>query len=205
VTLWPGARRGSLDLGAALIRTQTRLATGDERRRLRTLRADGHMRLVEPLRLRLVLLAEGNAAESDRFASRRYRIESRSGEAEATYSPSPLVALRAGAAVSRREDVVEDRAATVVRIPLEGRWSGRGRYVATGGLEASFVRLRGEAVGEAAYELTEGRGEGRSLLWNATLQAALTRTLNLSLTYDGRAPEAAPVLHTLRMQVSAVF
>ena len=56
-------------------------------------------------------------AESARFESRRYRIESRGAEAEAAYSPSPLASVRAGAAVSRRRDVVGARAATVVRVP----------------------------------------------------------------------------------------
>lgn len=205
VSLFRRSRRFGLDVGAALLRSRSNLASGEEARRLRTFRAEGRYRPSPVLGLRALGQAEANIAESDRFATRRYRIDSRGGELAATLSPRPALSATAGAAYSAKRDVVGVRSARVLRLPLEARYARAARLVATGTFEAAFVRLRGDAVGEAAYELTEGRGPGRSLLWNAALQYVLTRTLSLSVAYDGRAPQSAPSIHTLRMQVSASF
>ena len=63
----------------------------------------------------------------------------------------------------------------------------------------------GPAVGLAQFELTDGRGPGTSFLWGLNGQYALNRFLRASFSYDGRAPADAPTLHTVRMQLSAVF
>ena len=63
----------------------------------------------------------------------------------------------------------------------------------------------GSATGLAAFELTDGRGAGTSYLWGGTLQYSINAFLRASATYDGRAPAEAPPLHTVRMQVTAVF
>ncbi len=211
VSLWRDHRRGGLDVGAVLARSQSSLAGGDERRRVRTFRVEGRLRPGGGLLGRMVATDERNEAESDRFATRRYRIDARGVDASLGWQPRPAVSLTAGAVVGRRADRVAGRRADLVRIPLDLRYAGQRRFVATATAEASFVRLRGGdgsgagLAGEAAYELTDGRGRGRSLLWSAQLQGALTRTLGLTVAYDGRAPEGLPVLHTLRMQATATF
>ena len=154
---------------------------------------------------RLVATTERNDAESDRFASRRYRIDALGLDGSLTWQPRPTSTFTAGAVAGRRTDAVADRRAVLVRVPLDARVSVGRRFVALATVEASFVRLDGAAEGEAAYELTDGRGPGRSMLWTAQLNGALTRTLSLSLAYDGRAPQDAPRVHTLRMQATATF
>ena len=63
----------------------------------------------------------------------------------------------------------------------------------------------GTANGLTSFELTEGRGPGTSYLWGLVGQYTINSLLRASLFYDGRAPADAPVIHTVRMQLSAVF
>ena len=205
VSVFRDSRRGGLDFAAALVRSRSALAGGDEARRLVTLSAAGRYRASEAVTLRLTLGREASEAESDRFAARRYRIETDRAEGAVAWTPASGAAVSLGAEGAAKRDAVEARRAWLVRAPLDVRWSRPRRFVASGTVEGAYVRLRGDAVGEAAFELTDGRGPGTSFLWNANVQAALSRVLTLTLGYDGRAPEGAPVVHTLRAQVGATF
>ena len=74
--------------------------------------------------------------------------------------------------------------------------------------EVAHVQLEqpdGRAVGLAQYELTEGRGPGTSFLWGLNGQYAINSYLRATFSYDGRAPAEAPTLHTVRVQLSALF
>jgi hypothetical protein len=71
--------------------------------------------------------------------------------------------------------------------------------------EVAFIDLQGEALGLAEFELTDGRGPGTSYLWGVNGDYTLNEFLRLSFAYDGRAPADAPVLHTVRVQMSAIF
>ena len=48
-------------------------------------------------------------------------------------------------------------------------------------------------------------GAGTSYLWGVSGDYTLNDYLRLSLAYDGRAPADAPVLNTVRLQMSAIF
>ena len=93
----------------------------------------------------------------------------------------------------------------MVKIPIELRIQRARRFQLFGRLETASVALTGQASGLASFELTDGRGAGRSYLWNATGEYLISRYLRASLSYDGRSPASAPTLHTVRMQLSATF
>ncbi|MEM8559266.1 MAG: hypothetical protein AAGG50_15700, partial [Bacteroidota bacterium] len=210
VTLFPGQPRYGLRLtGTALTRT-SQLAAGRERGRLRSLRADARLRLLDPLELRLDLGTERDASTSDAFSSRSFDIRSRSAEPTLAWTPSPAVTLSGGVAYGRKENrtAIEGQAtgATVFRLPVDARFAIARRLQLTARAERSNVAVEGgSATGLAAFELTDGRGAGTSYLWGGTLQYTINAFLRASATYDGRAPAEAPTLHTVRMQVTAVF
>jgi hypothetical protein len=97
------------------------------------------------------------------------------------------------------------RSATVFRTPLEIRFNRARRLQISARIERADVQLDGDAVGYAAFELTDGRGPGTSYLWNVSGQYTINRLIRSSFFYDGRAPADAPTIHTVRAQFSLVF
>ncbi|GIV62339.1 MAG: hypothetical protein KatS3mg044_1205 [Rhodothermaceae bacterium] len=205
LSLFRSSTTYGLDLSFNQVRGLTELAAGEETRFLSTWRAEGRYRPADRWQLRLAVSRERNRVLSEAFASRRYDIHRETLEPEVAFQPGRAVRLSAGLALARNDDVLGARHARIVRVPLEARYSRVRRLQVTARVEVARVDLRGEAAGLAAFELTDGRGPGTSFLWNLNGQYVLNRYLRASFSYDGRVPAGAPALHTVRMQLSAVF
>jgi hypothetical protein len=142
---------------------------------------------------------------SDRFASRRYDLQTRRAVPTATLTVgSTTVRLAVDAAL--KSDKLVSREAELLRIPLSVRWSRAGKADLLGRFELANVKLTGSAAtGLAEFELTDGRGPGRSTLWGASIQWTLSSSLRATMAYDGRAPSNGRVIHTGRVQMRALF
>ena len=126
-------------------------------------------------------------------------------EPEVSYAISSAFSLIAKGIWAKKSDAVGDREVTLWRVPLEFRYRKLRRAQITARAEAAIIDLSGDALGLAAFELTDGRGAGTSYLWGVQGEFTLNQYLRFSFAYDGRAPSDAPTLHTLRMQLSALF
>ncbi|MDZ4700327.1 MAG: hypothetical protein SH809_11520 [Rhodothermales bacterium] len=197
--------RFSLDIRFNQTRGHSELAAGEEVRFLNSWSVEGRSRLSDRWALKLAGAIETNRLESAAFASRRYNIEGIRIEPEIAFSPTRRYTFVAGGVVARKEDTLLGRDVKMVRIPLEIRYAVVRKLQVTTRSEVALVRLTGEAVGLAQFELTDGRGAGTSWLWGLQGDYTVSRYLRLSFSYDGRAPADAPVLHTMRVQLSALF
>jgi hypothetical protein len=121
------------------------------------------------------------------------------------YQPLSALQLSLTGAFARKTDDVGNRSARVLKLPLEATWSRAGRFRLNGTFEVADVSLDGDAVGLARFELTDGRGPGTSALWNLQLRYVINEFLRANVSYDGRAPANAPVIHTVRAQLNASF
>ncbi len=209
VTLFRGDPRFGGRLSANHLRTTTRLASGLERRLVQRAEAEARVQALPPLGLALRGAVERRDAESP-FASRAFALRGWEAEPEATWRFGPGAALTAGVRLARNRDVQgaagAERTADIVIVPVQTRLSAANRLQLLLSAERADVRLAGPAaVGETLFELTERRGVGTSYLWSANGQYTVNRYLRASLTYEGRAPAAAPVLHNVRLSLSAVF
>lgn len=192
-------------IAASHLRTTARLASGADGRRLQRLEAEVRGRPAESLSLRLRGLTERNDAESER-ASRRHAIRLEEIEPEATWRLSDALSVTGGVRLGQARDADTGAEATLVIIPLQVRLATAGRFQLLARAERADVRLDGPVgFGQARFELTQRRGVGTSYLGTATAQAALTEVLRGALTVEARAPEAAPVQVSVRVQLSAVF
>ncbi len=197
--------RYGLDLSYSQARALNELASGRETRRFGNWRAEGRYRFSGLLSATLIGQLDDNRLDSDAFSSRRYDLRAFTVEPTLIVVPSRGLELRGSSVLSWKSDRYGDRSAEVIRVPVEARLMRAGRLQLTGRFEWASVRVEGDATGLARYELTDGRGPGTSYLWHVNGQYRLNEYLRASLAYDGRAPEGAPVLHTLRLQMSAVF
>lgn len=210
VVLFPERPRSGGRLSAEHLRTTSALAAGRETRLTQALRAEVRLPLGSALDLRVEGVGDRRRTQSESFASRTYDLRGVSVEPSLSWAPSTAFSLTAAPFVADRTDALAPETrpsgAFVVRVPVEARWTRAGRLSLTARVERSDVRLRGEAGGGLAlFELTEGRGAGTSYLWGLNGQVGLTDQLRATVAYDGRAPASAPVIQTVRVQLSAVF
>ena len=194
-----------LDVRFNQLRSLSELAAGEETRFLNVWSAEGRLAPSNRWGFKLSGSTETNRLGSEAFASRRYRIKGNRIEPEISFSPSTSVSIIGRAAWAKKSDAEGDRDASVLKIPLEIRFRQIRKSQITFRGEVAFVDLSGEARGLAEFELTDGRGAGTSYLWGVNGDYTLNRFLRLSFAYDGRAPADAPVLHTVRVQMSALF
>ena len=210
VTLFPSQPRYGIRLSLSNLTSTSRLAAGLETRLVRTGRLEGNATVSRRLRVRLTGTAERNQTDSETFVSRTFDIRSLGIEPQATLTLGPAFSLTAGVAYTDKTNAVSggDSAsgATVLRIPVDARITLGGRLALTLRAERADVAIAGaDPNGLTSFELTEGRGPGISYLWGVVGQYTINSFLRASMFYDGRAPADAPVIHTVRMQLSAVF
>ena len=125
-------------------------------------------------------------------------------------TPAVALQLSISAAYSSKIDHLGDeagkaRSARIWKFPLTTSYALAQKLQVSGRFELAYVDLTGEAVGFAAFELTDGRGPGLSILWNINGSYAVTNLIRASLSYDGRSPSDAPTIHTVRTRFSLVF
>ena len=72
-------------------------------------------------------------------------------------------------------------------------------------LEVLNNQLEGTPNASVRFELLEGLQPGRNLVCNLMLVQYLSRVLEFSVVYDGRAAAQVPMLHSARVQLRALF
>ncbi|NNE35129.1 MAG: hypothetical protein HKN13_07840, partial [Rhodothermales bacterium] len=186
--------RGLSDLTASAEERQNEIATLETR-----------VRLSGRLSAQALLERDRKFLFSSALVSRQFDLRSTTITPRLTWTPGRAASVRFGVEYARKSDRLVDRRATVVKLPLEIRIQKARKFQILSRIETATVDVEGEATGLASFELTDGRGSGRSYLWNVTGEYFVSRYLRASLTYDGRSPSSAPTLHTVRMQLSASF
>ncbi len=205
VTLFKKNPDVGIDATFNQVRGLTDLSAGLEQRFVNLWQLAGTVRPARRLTLRVTASTEVNRVTSASFRSREFDLRNRRLMPELLYSPSRSWQIKIAAELARKIDRRFDRASFVTKIPVEVRYNRARRLQATARLELADISLDGTADGFAQFELTDGRGPGTSTLWAVGAQYAINQYIRADLSYDGRAPANAPALHTIRMQVTAIF
>ncbi len=194
-----------LDLSLNRLRSLSELAAGQEERFVDGWRMEGRWRPSPDWGLQAVASGEQDRLASDAFASRRYDVSGFQLEPGVSWAVSDRVQAMLSASYGRKKDAFADRNAQILKAPAELRYTIPRKLQATLRAEVARVRLDGEALGLARFELTDGRGPGWSSLWSFRAQYTVNAYLRATFSYDGRAPADAPVIHTMQVQMSALF
>ena len=205
IYLFRSVPKMGIDIQFNQLRSLSELTAGEETRFLNAWSVEGRFAPSRAWGLRLKGETETSRLNSETFASRRYNISGIRLEPEVSYAISASLSVTAKGIWARKSDRVGDREVTLWRMPLELRYRRLRRAQITARGEVAIINLSGDALGLAAFELTDGRGAGTSYLWGVLGEFTLNQYLRFSLAYDGRAPADAPILHTMRMQLSALF
>ena len=206
VELFPDRQAYGLEGGWQQRRGLNDRAAGTQTSFLNQWTAEARWRPARRWTLRLRGRHEVDRTRSDAFAeSRSFDIRTLQGRPSVSVRPGRTATITIAAAWAQKRDRLQDRRARVLKVPIEAEWNRAGRLRLTGNLELAQVDLTGTGVGIAQYQLTDGRGPGRSLLWGLQGRYVLTDNLEATVRYDGRAPANAPVIHTVRAKLSATF
>lgn len=205
VSLFKRTNKYGLDGTYSSVRGLSDLAASAEDRVNRVSSIEGRVRPSPKWSSTLRVSRDRNLVNNTEFATRQFDLRSVGIEPGISFLPKQYLTLKASLSFKDKEDRLQDRSARLVRVPLEVRVQRARRFQITGRWEIASIALSGEASGLAQFELTDGRGAGTSYLWNLNGEYTLSRYLRATVSYDGRAPSAAPVLHTVRMQLSAIF
>ncbi len=206
IWLFKGNRHYGLDGSWRRFRAQHELAAGNESSAADTWRMQTRWAPVSGWGLHMGATRHRKMTNSESFASRTYDIQTTELLPEVSFYPNSRISYTLSAAWARKNSETHGTA-VLWKVPLEVRYSQAGRLNITGSFELADVQLRaGErATGLVQFELTDGRGEGTSLMWRLNAWMQLSRVIRATLAYTGRSPEDAPSVHTVRLQLGASF
>lgn len=147
---------------------------------------------------------QSNASEA--FSNRNYAVSQIKVEPELTWMASQN--LRFGFAYKYRNGrntlINSNERIKTDDFALETAWTK-----ATTQLRTRFAYIKINYVGErntpVEFALLEGLQSGRNLLWNVSYDQALSRSILLSLSYEGRQTGVVQAIHVGRAQVRATF
>ncbi|MFW5972835.1 MAG: hypothetical protein ACOCTG_02495, partial [Bacteroidota bacterium] len=205
VSLWPRSRIFGIDADHSRVHSLNNRTMGEEAQSFAVSSAEARWKPASPVSLLLRVAKERSRQLSQQFETRRFDISSRRLEPEVVLRLGRQLRLSAPTAFAWKNDSSTDQRAVIVRLPLEVRYEVPRRLSWTSRFEVANVKMTGGSRGLAEFELTDGRGPGVSTLWTSTARYSINDYLSARLQYDARSPYGAPVVHTLRMQLSAIF
>lgn len=103
------------------------------------------------------------------------------------------------------DSLVRNATVNLHKLTFDAKWNLKERNNIFAKVELVSVGQTGNASFSAEYELRESLQPGLNAIWQVFSTIYLSKTLELSITYDGRAAEDKKTLHTGRVQLKAFF
>jgi len=196
-------------------RSQLALTTGFEQRRA----SDYALHLRANLSRRWSAEADFvnslKSSENQAFVSRNYQIEGWELGPKITWLPIRGFRMVANMKwETSRNTLPAAERADQTNWTAELTWNPASKANAQGFKAATSLRLKGTFAdvrytgapnSAVAFAMLEGLQDGKNFLWNLTLDRQLSKSMQLSLNYEGRKTGVNRVVHVARAQVRAVF
>jgi hypothetical protein len=164
------------------------------------------MRVPSDVLSRLRLKTGRRTNRSENFETRNFGYVYYGYQPEVTYQPNSK--LRVTGEFNWQNKMAPEELATSVlqrNAGVEGNYNVAGKSSITLRLNYILNDFEGEVNSPLAFEMLEGLRPGNNGVWALSFQHTLGSGLQLSLTYEGRASEDIPTIHTGQVQVKAFF
>lgn len=196
-------------------RSQVALTTGFERRRNADWLVHGRINLSRQWTLETDALFGNKESDNQAFDTRDFDIESWEAGPKLSWLPGRTFRLSGKLNYQKSRNLLASaEKANQLDWNVELNWNptskenAQGFKAATslrGKLTFADIRYTGQANSAVAYTMLEGLQDGRNFLWSVVLERQLSKSMQLSLNYEGRKTGTNKVVHVGRAQVRAVF
>lgn len=199
--------RFDLQLGQADNRSRIVQTTGYEARRLTEYSIRSRWNLTTTLSIVCSATQGDRTSDSEFFNNKDYTLRYYKLEPQLTYLPNKNFRIIGGYKFQQDQNTLGDQkeGAKQHDLSLETTFnkSAQSQYK----LQASYINVQfnGEAASPVGFAILNGLQPGRNWLWSAGINRQLSRSLTLSLNYEGRQTGEARTVHVGRAQVTAVF
>ena len=149
-----------------------------------------------------------NRTRSNSISNRNFNIYSQSLEQDISSTLSRSWRTSFSVSYSEKEDRINSAnfvTATIVKIRNTNRFFLWRKVQANSSLELRNITVEGEPNAVGKFELTEGSGEGLSMLWSLNSSYRVSNLIRLNLVYDGRTVKGRQTIHTAKLTVRAIF
>ena len=163
---------------------------------------------VRQYNLKLIASSGSKDSYSDFLTDRNYRVKSRNIGPQASWQPTTNFRLTLQYNHARNESIdqeISESYANSNELQFDLRYASAARSSFQANFRYINIDFQGEVNTPLVYELRNELQPGRNFTWNVAWQQRITKGLIVNLRYDGRSSGDAPVIHTGRVQVSALF
>jgi hypothetical protein len=146
---------------------------------------------------------------SDFLSLRNYTIDSRGMKPEISWQPSLQMRLSASYGNTYRENILSGETikefARINEWMLDFRFMKVNKTTLSSNVRYLNIDFEGIENSPAGYELLQALRPGNNFTWSLALTQRLLNGLQIGLNYEGRKSPNQTMIHTGRMQVSALF
>jgi len=196
-------------------RSQVALTTGFERRRIGDWTLHGRLNLGQKWSVEGDIVRSEKSSANESFDSRNYFLQGWEAGPKLTWLPSRTfrTVLQINSKNSQNTLPSAEKA-TQTDINTELTWNPQAKKNGQSFQAATSLRAKGTFANinytgqpntAVAFTMLEGLQNGKNFLWSLNLDRQLSRSVQLSLNYEGRKTGEGRVVHVGRAQVRAVF
>lgn len=145
--------------------------------------------------------------ESDRLFARNFDIRTFQIEPGFRVAYSRSFSTTYSVSYARKEDQFPliPVSADVIKIKTDSRGFIFNNIQSNVVVEWRNASVQGRSSSLGVFELTDGTGIGRNLIWSVNASYNISRLVRLTFNYDGRTVTNAPSIHTGKLTISAIF
>ncbi|MEQ9089777.1 MAG: hypothetical protein RIE52_01735 [Balneola sp.] len=149
-----------------------------------------------------------NRTSSSTISNRNFNIKSQSFEQGfgATINRSWRTVISISVSEKKdRENGINKVEAQIVKIRNTNRFFLWRKVQANSSLEFRSISVEGSTNAVGIFELTDGSGRGKNLIWSLGSSYRVNNLIRLNLMYDGRTVKDRPAIHTAKLTLKATF
>ena len=205
--IFPDSPDYTVQLSIDQSRRQNRQAIGLDKQFERNIRVYGRYRVKGGITIDNEFLVIRNRRHSENLYSRDFDIQGFEERPGLTVPVSGSDNTTVSGAFIKKQDFFPTIPVrlTGINVAIENRAYWLTKWQLFTRLELRSYNLKGESQSLGLFELTDGAGAGKSLLWQVQANFAINSLLRAELEYDGRTERSGSPVQTLRFTIRAVF